>query len=266
MYYINTKANERKTVGYKKPCNIVCIILLTAHLMSLWCYISVSANSAEAPGFTIIVLNSRENLSLSLQLPNDSLSNLRIRESEKKGWEKYYKVYFHYRVYPPKSEDIKDIRLIVQSSSKSFQCTLPEGTFDQYNNILTLDMNSETLTVGQSPLRVPALVALRVILTLLIEGAVFFLFGYRQKKSWLVFVLVNLLTQGGLNAMLTGPNLSNYWILGYIFGEIVVLIVEIIAFLSLIKEYRKRRVAFFVIIANTASLILGDMLITYLPV
>ncbi len=66
--------------------------------------------------------------------------------------------------------------------------------------------------------------------------------------------------------MLTGPNLSNYWILGYIFGEIVVLIVEIIAFLSLIKEYRKRRVAFYVIIANTASLILGDMLITYLPV
>jgi len=266
MYYENTKAIERKTVGYRKPGSIVCIVLIIAHLMSLWFYTSVSANSAEPPGFTIIVLNSRESLSLSLQIPNDSLSELRIRESEKKGWEKYYKVYFHYRVYPPKIEDIKDIKLIVQSSSKSFQCNLPKGTFDKYNNILTLDMKSETLTVGQSPLRVPALVALRVILTMLIEGAVFFLFGYRQKRSWLVFASVNLLTQAGLNAMLTGPNLSNYWILGYIFGEMLVFIIEMIAYLSLIKEYRKRRVAFYVMLANTASLILGGMLITYLPV
>ena len=92
------------------------------------------------------------------------------------------------------------------------------------------------------------------------------LFGFRQKRSWLVFTAVNLITQAGLNAMLTGPDLGNYWIYGYLFFEIVVLAAELIAFLSLVKEFRKRRVALYVITANIASLIIGGMVITYLPV
>jgi len=107
---------------------------------------------------------------------------------------------------------------------------------------------------------------MRVFLTLLIEGIIFLLFGFRKKRSWLVFTTVNLITQAGLNAMLTGPDLSNYWIFGYLFGEIVVLAVELTALLTFVKEFRKGRVALYVITANMASLIIGGMVITYLPV
>ena len=264
MFYKDTHANGLKTGGYRKPGSNICTVLIIAYIMCFCFYTSVSANSAEPPGFTIIVLNSSENLSLFLQLPSGSVTDIRVTEGEKKGWEKYYRLY--YKGSFLQAENLKDAVLIVQSSDKSFQCALPDGTFDKYNNIFTLDMKSETLTIGQVPLRVPALVALRVVLTFLIEGAVFLLFGYRQKRSCLVFAAANLITQAGLNAMLTGPNLSNYWILGYIFGETVVLAVELTAFLILIKEFRKRRTALYVIVANTASLILGGMLITYLPV
>ena len=38
--------------------------------------------------------------------------------------------------------------------------------------------------------------------TLLIEGALLFIFGYRSRKSWRSFLLVNLVTQGGFAAYL----------------------------------------------------------------
>jgi hypothetical protein len=233
-------------------------------LLSINFYTAAYANSAEPPGFTVVVTNSPEDLSLSLQLPDDNLTEAIVLDSEKKAWETYYRFYYH--MSPAPKSNLGGAVLIVQSSEKSFQCVLPASTFDTYNNLLTLDMDTESLSIGQTPLRVPVLVVLRVSLTLLIEGIVFLLFGYRQKRSWLVFAAVNLITQGGLNAMLTGPSLGSYWIIGFILGEVVVFIAELLAFSSLIKEFRKRRAVMYAIVANTASLILGGLLIAYLPV
>lgn len=93
-----------------------------------------------------------------------------------------------------------------------------------------MDLQKGTLTAGQKLGRAPLLVALRVVLTFLIEGAVLFLFGYRQKRSWLVFL------------------------------------VEIIAFCFLLKERGKGWAAFYAITVNDASLFLGGLLIYSLPV
>ena len=156
--------------------------------------------------------------------------------------------------------------LIVESREGNFECDLPFDTFQKYNNILTLNMKTESLIAGQFPLRVPILIALRVLLTLLIEGAIFILFGYRQKRSWLAFFIINILTQTGLNAMITGPGIGSYWMLGFIFLETIILIVEIIAFINILKEHKRGRAAIYAVAANLASLILGGLLITYLPV
>ena len=131
---------------------------------------------------------------------------------------------------------------------------------------MPLDLKTGNLTVGQSSLRVPALVALRVALTLLIEGAVFFLFGHRKRRSWLAFLAVNIVIQGGLNVLFTGPNLGAYWIIGFVLGEIVVLAVEMAALVGIVNEFKRRRTAVFVVVANAASLAVGGLLITYLPV
>ena len=242
----------------------ICLLILIVHLSCICYYSTAFANSAEPPGFTIIVLNSEEKMSLSLKMSDHDVTYLRVVEGERKGWEKYYRLYYNHSSSQVK--DLKDAVLVVQNNNKSFQCALPEETFRTYSNILTLDMESETLTMGQAPLRVPALVAMRVLLTMLIEGIIFLLFGFRQKRSWLVFTAVNLITQAGLNAMLTGPDLGNYWIFGYLFGEVVVLAAELTAFLTFVNEFRKGRVALYVITANMASLIIGGMVITYLPV
>lgn len=242
--------------------------ILKAFAVALLLIISFSvaayANSAEPPGFTVIVSNPPEDLSLSLRLADERQTEAIVLSKEQKAWEAYYRFFYH--MSPLGRDNLDGAALIVHSKEKDFQCPLPAATFKTYNNLLTLDFATENLAIGQPPLRVPLLVGLRLILTLVIEGLVFFLFGYRRKASWLAFLAINIVTQGALNAMLTGPGLGSYWWFGFIFGEIVVLAVELIAFIRLVKELGKGRAAAYTVAANAASLILGGLLIAYLPV
>lgn len=239
----------------------VCMLLL---LLSIPCATVASANAAEPPSFTVIVSNPPKDLSLSLRFADGENTEAVVLNKERKAWETYYRFFYH--MSPIGNDYLDHAVLTVQSSEKSFQCTLPAASFRKYNNLLTLNLETENLTIGQSPFRVPSLIALRLIMTLVIEGAVFFLFGYRKKSSWITFFVINLITQGALNGLLTGPNLGAYWWFGYIFGEILVFVVELIVFVRFTKEFRKRRAAVYTLAANAASLLLGGLLITYLPV
>lgn len=239
---------------------IFAILLLLGISLSTAAY----ANSAEPPSFTVIVSNPPKDLSLYLLFADAGEEEAIALEKERKVWETYYRFFYH--MSPIRNNNMGGTVLIVQSNEKNFQCSLPASTMNTYNNLLMLDMEKESLTIGQPPLRVPILVAMRIILTLIIEGVVFFLFGYRKKASWLAFFAINLVTQGALNAMLTGPSLGSYWGLGFIFGEIVVLVVELIAFTCFVKEFGKRRAVVYTVTANAASLILGGLLISYLPI
>jgi hypothetical protein len=247
-----------------KRCNRVLVLFIAAVLLSISLPTAVYANAAEPPSLTVIVSNPPDDLSLSLQLSGMSQSEAVVLRKERKAWETYYRFFNH--VSPSGNDSLDGATLVVRSGDQSFECALPAGTFDRYNNLLSLDLKTESLTRGQSPLRVPILVAMRVALTLLIESVVFFLFGYRKRRSWLAFLAVNIVTQSGLNAMLTGPGIGSYWMIGYIIGEIVVIAVEVAALTCIVKEFRKRRTALCIVAANVASLILGGLLITYLPV
>ena len=140
----------------------------------------------------------------------------------------------------------------------------------EYNNVYTLDLDSRTLTVGELPSRNIMLVTVRVLLTLLLEGLVFFLFGYRQKISWIIFLAVNLITQGALficlNSLSSTPLTGVFYIIMVmIFAEILIFVIEMIVFLVFIKEHRRLRTAGYVLTANLLSLFLGGYLITALP-
>ena len=119
------------------------------------------------------------------------------------------------------------------------------------------------------------LIFLRVSLTLVLEGLVFLLFGYRQKRSWLVFLLVNLVTQLGVNLCIycvASPTalepyaaLIYLGLLLYTPMEILVLVAEAIAFPRLVKEHRKRRAVGYAFVANLFSWALGGALLAVLP-
>lgn len=217
----------------------------------------VSANSAEPPSLIIIVNNPPEDLSIVL-MSNKSQPEARIH---KVAWEGYYVFY---------NRDMRtsdEYSFMVTTNGERFECAI-DKPLKSYNNVFTLDLANQKLELGTYPFRAAILVSLRLVLTLLIEGAIFFLFKFRQKRSWMIFLIVNLITQGVLNIWLNngGSPMPNYLIFGLIIGELFVFIAEMIAFPALIKEHSKSYILRYAFFANFISLIAGGYIITVLPV
>ena len=101
--------------------------------------------------------------------------------------------------------------------------------------------------------------------TLLIEGLLLFAFGYRSKRSWLVFLLVNLVTQGGFAVYLAvtvlNHGVSGWSLIFYIPIEVIITLVELLLYRRLLTEKNKARAAVYAIAANLCSAVFGLWLI-----
>ena len=101
--------------------------------------------------------------------------------------------------------------------------------------------------------------------TLLIEGALLLLYGYRSRRSWLVFLLVNLVTQGAFAAYLAATVLSHgasrWSLLFYFPAEVVITVVESLLYRRLLTEKGKGRATGYAIVANVHSATVGLLLI-----
>lgn len=214
-----------------------------------------NANSAEPPSIVFIVPNSPDDLEISM-ISGDDSERGRLHE---KFSEKYYAFYSF-------DLNIKDEYIFkVNSNEYNFEITL-DKPIESYNNIYTLELKNTKLTNGKLLYRSLIFILMRLSLTLLIEGGVFWLLGFRNKKSWYAFIIINLITQGMLNIWINGlPPFGSYIIMGLIFLEIIIIIVEFIAFLIIVSEYSPWKRVFHVISANLLSLIAGGYLISILP-
>lgn len=259
--------------------------VLSVVLALLFCLalpVTALANAAEPPRLSVLVLNPPEDLQLSLVFTLEDEAEPVKAEGTRLAWEGYY--LFRPASFPDlwdggTSPEGLAISLRAETNGEAFSIpvdkqALIQGTGTYYNNLCVLDLSAQTLTPGAPWWRQPLLVFLRVGLTLLLEGAVFLLFGYRERPSWLVFLLTNLVTQGAVNALLlwgVGPfgNLHSvgiaYWLL-YVPMELVVMAVEIVAFRKLLREKEKLSATIYAIVANLFSWLLGGAMLTYLPI
>ncbi|HYE69117.1 MAG TPA: hypothetical protein VEA58_10940 [Anaerovoracaceae bacterium] len=235
-------------------------ILLVLALCTLMIMILPSAawaNSAEPPSLVILINNPPEDLSIVL-ISDENRPEAAVRQI---AWEGYYAFY---------SRDMQvegEYTFEVTTKGESFRCTLRKP-LQHYNNVYTLDLSSQELTLGKYPFRTVLLVSLRLLLTLFIEGIIFWLFWFRQKRSWLAFLAINLVTQGALNLWLSSGDslMPSYLILSLMIGEIFVFASEMIAFPIFVKEHKKDRILIYVFIANLISLFAGGYIISVLPV
>ncbi|HOS70480.1 MAG TPA: hypothetical protein PLG67_11770 [Bacillota bacterium] len=236
--------------GKKRLILIVALSMLIA-LVSV-CY----GNSAEPPSILIIVPNAPEDLEVSIGSGNTNMmANIRDKVIEK-----------YYAFYSSELRIAKDYTVRVSTRESSFEIVL-EKPLKKYNNIYTLNLADKTLKPGKLLSRSIILVSMRIIMTLAIEAIIFWLFGFRNKKSWIVFLIINIITQGALNIWLNGSApLTSYLVFSLIFMEFFVIIAEIIAFLAILKERGRGRTLLYVIAANFLSLLAGGYIITVLPV
>lgn len=232
-------------------------MLLFSILMAGIQPVTALANSAEPPSLIILVNNPPSDLSIVLA----SSKNMPEAMVKRVAWEGYY--VFYSEVMQKSDEYL----IKVTTNDKSFTYKIGKP-LKYYNNVFTLDLSRQQLTPGTSPLRSVLLVSIRLLLTLFIEGIIFWLFGFRSKKSWLIFLVTNLITQGALNIWLnTGTSLiGSYLILSLFFGEFFVFLAEMIALPALLNEHGKLRILFFTFLANLISLVAGSYIITVLPV
>ena len=246
----------------KSSTNRIALLILILIITALFIPEIADANSAAPPDLTVIVVNPPSDLALSLRFPDGTETGAAHLTIEHKAWEAYYRFY----IYEIASrESLKDAVLIVKYGNTHYELALPSYAFSEYSNLVTLDVANRIISEGQSPFRIPLLVSMRVVLTLLIEGLIFFLFGYRKRISWIIFLVTNLITQGLLNAMITGPENTYMWFIIFIFLEIIILIVEMIVFALTLKEHKKDRAIGFALTANIASLIFGGIILSVLP-
>jgi hypothetical protein len=174
--------------------------------------------------------------------------------------ERYYT--FYYRDV----QKVSDYTLRIMSGNIHYDISLDKPP-NYHNNIYTLDLDTQTLTQGKSLSRSILLISLRVILTLILEGIVFWQFGFRKERSWKAFVVINLITQGWLNLWINSFSpLVSYLLFSLIFAEIIILFVETLLFTIFTKEHSKATTITYVLCSNILSLVLGGYIITKMPV
>jgi hypothetical protein len=198
-----------------------------------------------------VIPNAPDDLEISLVVDDEVIEPI----VSSKLFEKRYLFYAH-NLKSVNNYDLKINNKTVKINSR----------LETYNNLFYYDLEDQTLTPGKSFSRTIIYTALRILLTIAIEALIFYLFGFRDKNSWIIFIVINLITQGALNIWLNSfSSVTGYIIFSLIFGEIFVFIFEEIAMLKLIKEQRKLVTFIYVLIANFCSLYFGGYLLQYIP-
>lgn len=151
------------------------------------------------------------------------------------------------------------------------QATEESYTRIRFHTNLVYDWSTNTITeVTPSLLYYAAQFLATFLPTLVIEGVILWLFKFRQKRTWLVFLLVNFVTQLALHLycdLLGGVPFADsydnvgYYVMSLLVPEFLIFIVEAISYGVLIKEETSGRRVGYAVCANAASFALG-----YFPV
>ena len=232
---------------------VCCLMVLLA--------LPVFANSAEPPCLTIVVVNAPDDLELALEDANYEEAYQLSKQKSVRGWETYFRFRYSHVTFPGKESsddvDLNQLHLAVTTGGNTTLLDLPEQFPDAFPSQYML--RSE-LYAG----RMVLIIGMRVILTLLIEGILFWAFGYREKHSWCVFLCFNAMTQLALNLILGGATMDSYILFGYYLLEAAIVVFEALAYWNTLKEKRGRSIPY-AMCANAASLVIGALMIENLP-
>lgn len=225
-----------------------------------------SANQVRTPGLSIFVIKAPKDLRLFVQFRNSALPEPLEMQRTSRYWETYYN-YYYQRLQGRFDEDFIGSKLIVRSSQYTYELPIsrdPEMRVDK--RLMTLDLKQATLIYGEPGWRAPLAVAGRVLLTLVLEGAVFFLFGFRAKSSWLIFFILNLITHSLLSSFLAHPFEAKSDFFMAVFISVWVVLVEAAIYYFTFKEIElSPKALLLALVANLVGFFLGGWIMPYFP-
>ena len=244
-------------------------LLIAVLALAIVAFLPVGAASADqlrTPGLSIFVINAPKDLKLFIQYQNSALPEPLEMQRTSRYWEIYYNYYFQ-RLPGRFDEDFIGAKLIIRSSKYSHELPIsrdPEMRVDKRQ--MTLDLKQGTLVYGEPGWRAPLSVAGRVMLTLALEGAVFFLFGMRDKLSWIGFFILNLIIHSFLSSFLAHPIEVKGDFFMLVFYIVGVILVEAGIYYFTFKEIElSAKALLLALIANLVGFFLGGWIMPIFP-
>ena len=113
-----------------------------------------------------------------------------------------------------------------------------------------------------APLRFAVRLMTTLVPTLIIEGILLWCFGFRETRSWIVFLTVNAATQLALHLFLSTPIVLAaqnplYYSVLFVPAELIICLTESAAYALLLKEYDRYQRIGYAVLANVTSAVLG---------
>lgn len=225
------------------------------------------------PTLTVIVYGAPKDLQMNVLLQYEGQTLNVPMDFERRAWESYYRVYRDYvsmhTYWHGNGRDFKDAELVLVSGEGEKVIPIPDGLLQPrgYDEILTVRYATGELSYGFPAWRAPLLIGLRVLAALLVEGIFFRFYGYTTRRSWLMFVIINVVVHGIVNSLCYGRiNITdNVYRVAYFTIILLSFLAELCAFLLTVVEYDSDRLSKCLIKANVASHAVNYLLIKLLP-
>ena len=252
----------------KRICSLLLALLLVAAIpVGVW-----AVGPYQPPTLTVILLGAPGGTEMRVILQHEGEEVNVPLEKETRAWENTYRLYraavWQFNNWYGNAHDFQGAELLLISPTGEKRVPIPDGLLHErgFNEVLTLRYGSGRLSYDVPFWRAPLLVSLRVLAALLIEGFIFHLSGYTDKKSWLLFLAINVVVHGALSVFCSGwinVNPSIYAM--YYIATFVAFLVEVAAFLVLVDEQSSDRAIGYLVKANLASLAANLLMISFLP-
>lgn len=197
-----------------------------------------------------------------------------INDTKELAWTYYPPTTFKILLYFPKTGEFAVSGVYERYAFDSYFTANMEGAklFVDYNEEISSETQIHTYNSYNYPGEIMALIA-RIIITIIIEMAIAWMFGYREKKQLQLLAGMNVGTQILLNVLLNRINYNSgrtAFVLIYILFEMIVVIIEamiLLLFLNKmsIKQSNRGLMIVYVLLANAASFFVGMYLADWLP-
>lgn len=218
----------------------------------------VLGNAMAPPSFRIQVSQGPQDLKMAIGDPAEGKAFSRLIKKVK-AWDTSF--YYYGNV-----ADYSNPELRLETEGQEYFISLPSKEPLAYEEIYELNFSTKEIKRVDHRPRSLLYAFMRLVITLVAEALILWVMGFRHRHSYLVFLLVNLITQGFLNFVVLKSAITGYWQMGFFLLEIFIFLFEAILLPAFICERSKPYTLLASLVANLTSLLLGAWILTNLPI
>ncbi|MBR6952137.1 MAG: hypothetical protein IKH56_10500 [Oscillospiraceae bacterium] len=225
------------------------------------------------PIFTVLTSDAPRDMDVTIELQkNGEIIPIKL-ERNRRFWETHYflrrEATIRITAWYGNPYDLKDAVLVFEAGDEIRRLPVTDdmlsSTGQQSEDYVFYRWKNNSLTAGLPPLRAPLLFLLWIAVALAVESVVFRLYGYRRARSWLAFLILNLITQSIHHMIIAGLFLRVERLRLYIMSAPLVFLIELPACIALLNEQKREKAISFALTANLASQIVLALLIGHMP-